>query len=401
MPTSRHQIDFDHHSPRFRDECHRVIAELHSSGCPLGYAASNGGFWAIYGYEAVSDAVHDTGLFSSAHSAQQPKGIPPTLTPHPLVPIDYDGPSVQAFRRITLARFSPGAAMAQEPWIRKIATELIDEFIERGTADLAQELLIPLPARWILGMLGWDQGSWANWVASIHSVVHDRDHEPERSLAASIGIFDQITGELNRRRTSPRTDDVFSDLVHGEVDGRPLTDTEIIQYTFLLLLGGMDTTAGLTGNVLELLTREPALRAQLTADPSLIDEGTEELLRHESPSYGLYRTVTRDAVFHGQPLRAGDRVILMYPAAGLDPSIFDEPEEVRLERSGNRHMAFALGPHRCLGSHAARVMFRVMISEILLRLPDYQISGAFERFEDAGDVYAIRYLPVRFTPAGR
>ena len=121
----------------------------------------------------------------------------------------------------------------------------------------------------------------------------------------------------------------------------------------------MDTTAGLTGNVIVELDRRPELRQQLIDDPALIGAATEEFLRHDSPSFGLYRTVTRDAVFHGEQLRRGDRAILMFPAAGLDPATFEDPDTIDFVRTSNRHMAFGLGAHRCLGSHHAWIMFRV------------------------------------------
>ena len=109
----------------------------------------------------------------------------------------------------------------------------------------------------------------------------------------------------------------------------------------------------------------------------------------------------RDAEFHGEQLHEGDRVILMFPAAGLDPAAFERPDEIDFTRTSNRHMAFGLGAHRCLGSHHARVMFRVMLEEVLARMPDFRISGPVVRFEDAGDVYAVRELTIEFTPGRR
>ncbi len=398
--TERHEIDFDHHAPEFRDHCPAVVAGLHATGRPLGWSNEHGGFWAIYGYDALYDAVQDPELFSSAHSATTPKGVPRSTQDDALIPIDIDGPLVHEYRRIVLSWFSPGGARELEPRVREIATELIDEFIERGHADLSQDLFTPLPARLILEMLGWDTERWPEWIQWIHSTVHDRTEHPERAVEAVTNIFTNIGEEIERRRAH-LTDDMFSDILRAEIDGAPLTDAQVISYAFLLLLGGMDTTAGLTGNVVVELDRRPRLRRQLIEDPSLMAKATEEFLRFDSPSFGLYRTVTRDSEFHGQQLRHGDRVILMFPAAGLDPSTFDHPDEIDFTRTSNRHMAFGLGAHRCLGSHHARVMFRVMLEEVLTRMPDFRIEGDIVRFEDAGDVYAVRRLPVAFTPGLR
>ncbi len=153
--------------------------------------------------------------------------------------------------------------------------------------------------------------------------------------------------ELQARRDEPR-DDLFSALITATPAGQPLDDAEILMYAYLLLLGGMDTTAGLTGNVIQEIDADPVLRQRLIDDPSLIAKGTEEFLRHDGPSYGLYRTVTHDAEFHGQQLHAGERVMLMFPATGYDPKVFVDPDTIDLERTSNRHMGFGLGPHRCL-----------------------------------------------------
>ena len=291
----------------------------------------------------------------------------------------------------------PALLLATRRAIRELCTELIDAFIERGSCDLSQELLTPLPARLILELLGWQPERWAEWIEWIHSAVHDRTEDPAKAQAAVGTIFANILPELEARRASPG-DDLFSDIVRARPGGEALTDEQLLSFAYLILLGGMDTTAGLTGNVIELLDAQPDLRRQLIDDPSMLPTAVEEFLRHESPSYGLYRTVTRDTVFHGQELRRGDKVMLMFPAAGLDPKTFENPDDIVFDRPANRHMAFGLGPHRCLGSNHARVMFRVMLGEILRRLPDFRISGAPVRFKDAGDVYAIRNLPITFTP---
>jgi cytochrome P450 len=398
--TGRHEIAFDHHGADFRDDNRGVVRRLHATGCPLGHSSAHGGYWAIYGYDAVYDAVQDWELFSSAHSEADPKGVPQASYPTPLIPIDIDGPMVHEYRKVLLAWFSPATAKADEPRIREICTELIDAFIERGSCDLSQELLTPLPARWILEKLDWQPERWPEWIEWVHASIHDRTEDPAKAEAAVGQIFGNILAEMASRRQQLGAD-LFSALLQAAPGGSELDDLQLLGYSYLLLLGGMDTTAGLTGNVIELLDQRPDLRAQLLAQPELTSGAVEELLRHEGPSYGLYRTVTRDTVFHGQALAKGDKVMLMFPAANLDPAAFVDAEDVDFERTANRHMAFGLGPHRCLGSHHARVMFRVMLTEILRRLPDFRLDGVPVRFHDAGDVYAIRNLPITFTPGTR
>src|SRR5437588_4493012 len=285
--VARHEIDFDHHAEWFRDDNKAAVRWLHETGCPLGHSPHHGGYWLIYGYDAVNEAVHDTELFSSVHSPEQPKGVPPSAQADPLIPIDVDGPPVQEYRRVVLSWFSPGGAKRDGPRIRELATELIDAFVDRGDCDVAQELLIPLPARLILEMLGWEAERWTEWIVWIHAAIHDRADHPEKALDGVTNVYSNITAEIEKRRSGGLGNDLFSDIRGARPQGQPFNDTQLIGYAFLLLLGGMDTTAGLTGNTLELMDQRPDLRQQLIDDPSLVPKATEEFLRHESPSYGL------------------------------------------------------------------------------------------------------------------
>lgn len=402
-PLPANDVDLEHHGAAFRDDNRNVVARLHGSGCPIGHSDHYGGFWAIYGYQAVYDATHDSELFSSRHAPPEiDKGVPSSGTPLALLPIDFDGPIVQEQRRIVLSYFSPGTAAREEPRLREIAHELVDEFIERGHCDLTQELLTPLPARWILEALGWDTTDWRGWIELLHTLVHDRAEQPEKAQAAVEELARRVMTEVATRRASGDLgDDLTGAILRGTPGGEPLPEHQVIGYLVNLLLGGMDTTAGLTGNVVEELDRDHELRQRLIDDRSLLPVATEEFLRHDSPAFGLYRTVMRDEVFHGQQLHAGDRAVILFPAAGFDPAAYEHPDEIRLDRTGSRHLSFGVGPHRCLGSHHARVMFRVMIDEVLTRLPDFEISGPVVRYQDAGDVWAIRHLPVTFTPGPR
>lgn len=391
---SRVEIDFDHHGAEFRDDNKGAIRRMHATGCPMGHSSQYGGFWAFYGYDAVRDAARDSELFSSAHTAETPKGVPSVPYAMPLLPIDVDGEMVTHYRRIVLNTLSPAGAKHDIPRLTEICTELIDDFIESGSCDIVDALLTPLPARWILEKLNWSPDRWPEWIQWVHGLSHDAAHDPERGAWAAEQLVANVNAEIASRR-SDLGDDVLSDIIRATD-----TDEQVRGFSLLLLLGGMDTTAGLTSNVLELIDREPAVRQRLIEEPGGIPKYAEEFLRLEAPAPS-YRTVTDDAEFHGQQLRKGDRVLLMFGAAGLDPAIFENPEDIDLDRVGNRHLSFGVGPHRCLGSHHARVMFSVMLAEIIRRMPDFRISGEVERFESAGNVYAIRRLPISFTPGKR
>lgn len=167
-------------------------------------------------------------------------------------------------------------------------------------------------------------------------------------------MFSEIVTHIEQRRAAGLGDDLFSDILRGTIDGAPLEDTQITMYTVLMMLRGMDTTSGFTGNVLLRLCTDTELRQQFISDPALVAKSVDELLRLLTPTLGLARTVSRDAEFHGQPLCKGDRAILMWAAANRDPAMFSNPDNLDLSRpNAKKHMAFGVGMHRCLGSHYA------------------------------------------------
>jgi cytochrome P450 len=296
---------------------------------------------------------------------------------------------------------SPGAAKQLEPTITEMANDFIDEFIEKGEADASQGLFTALPAQLILRILGFDHTRWREWIVWVHGFVHERVVDPEGSMNKILTMATQIFTEITLSRDTGRPG-LMTELINAEQDGRKLTDADLINTVFLLILGGMDTTAGLTGNSLLRIAADDALRQEIIADPSVLDRGTEEFLRHGSPTIGLSRRVAKDAVFHGRQMKQGERVLLMYAAGNRDPRMFDDPETLDLARPNNRHMSFALGVHRCLGSNLARSMFKVMITELLTRAPDLNVDfERVERYPDAGDVYAVKHLPITFTPGPR
>jgi len=397
-PQQRAEVDLDHHSAQFREDPHGKFRRMRESGCPVAYSDHYGGFWALVDYASVFEAARDDALFNSYPSV----GVPASELPLPILPIESDPPETLELREITLRRFSPGAAEKFRPAAVDMTNEAIDAFIERGQCDLVGELTTPLPARLILRLLNFDESRAMEWVHWVHTTVHDRAHDPEKAGMAGMEMFGEIVKHMEQRRAEGLGDDLFSDILRGTLNGKPLDDGQITMYTVLMMLGGMDTTSGFTGNVLLRLCDDTELRKRFIADPSRIKKATDELLRLYTPTLGLARTVSRDAQFHGQPLRKGDRAILMWAAANRDPAMFEDPDTLDLNRpNAKKHMAFGVGMHRCLGSHYAKMMFQVMLTAVLERLPDFELVGEPELFEDAGEVYAVRKLPVRFTPGPR
>lgn len=396
----RPEISLDVHGVEFRDTNYATYDDLRSR-CPVAWSTESGGFWVLTDYESVFDATRDDDLFTSTPGTNIPFRAGDTTAGLAAIlpPIHTDPPLTGAMRSLVTRFLSPARAEAMIPQIRVIADELIDEFVEAGTADLVRQLTTPLPARVILRLLGWSEEPWPEWVRVVHTFIHGDEYGLSRREATER-VTELIFGELGRRDGAP-ADDLVGSILHGQVDGRPLGVEEQFGYLLLLIFGGMDTTSGLTGNSLLRMIENPSLRQRLIERPDLMRQATEEFLRHGSPTQGLARTVSRDTDWRGVRLAEGDRVLLLWAAANRDPAVFDDPAALDLERTPNRHLAFGVGQHRCLGSNHARVMFRVMIEQILRRLPDFALAGEPVRFGDASAVYALKELPVRFTPGPR
>jgi cytochrome P450 len=280
---SRARVDLDHHSPDFREDPYGRFKQMRESGCPVAHSDHYDGFWALVDYASVFEAARDDDLFNSYPSV----GVPASGMPFPILPIESDPPHTGELREATLRQFSPGSAEKAREMAVDMTNAAIDEFIERGECDLVGELTTPLPAQLILRLLEWDESRAMDWVNWVHTTVHERAHDPDRAAVAGMELFGEINKQLEQRRAEGLGDDLFSDILRGTLDGKPLDDVQVTMYGFLMMLGGMDTTSGFTGNVLLRLCQDPELRRQLIADPSLIKRGTDELLRLFTPTLGL------------------------------------------------------------------------------------------------------------------
>lgn len=391
-------VDFDHHSPAISVDPYPTWEALRGK-CPVTWTDAHDGFWILTGFGCVSQASRDDDTFLSG-----PPGVGiPSYGIDAQIPLETDAPMTQKYRRVLQTRFSPVAATAAEPVIRRIADDLVDAFIERGECDFITDLATPTPARFILRLLGFDESRWSEFVHWVHCIVHDVTNDPESALNGATSLYGAILELLEERRTTGLRDDVVSELLRAEIDGAPLDDDVITNYTMLLILGGLDTTSASLGNALVRLDRQPELRKRLLAQPELVPQAVEEFLRIDSPVQALARTVARDIEVCGQELKAGDRALLVWAAANRDPAEFPRPDVVDFERAVNRHVTFGVGLHRCLGSNYGRSIFRIMLETVLARTPDYHLVGDPDqyRYEDIGVVWAHAHLPARFTPGPR
>ncbi|MCU1461743.1 MAG: Cytochrome [Acidimicrobiales bacterium] len=326
-------------------------------------------------YEDVMWAFRHPEHFTSAGGALN-------LGEQPLLPLEADPPRHTQYRRLLNPQFVPREIERLEPSVRTLVRELLDGFADRGSCDFHEEFATPLPSGIFLALMGLPD-------ADLPMFLEWRDNTVRPDVApgdfeGAIRIREQTAREISEyfrtkiaeRREQP-DDSLFSRIVHGTIDGEPLSEAELLGIGHLLLLGGLDTVTATLDCMIVYLARHPDRRRRLVDDPSLIPAVVEELLRSESPVMVVPRTVKHDLELGGVKLLAGDFVTLVIGSANQDESEFGDGT-VDFDRDPNRHVAFGASHHLCLGAHLARLELRVALEEIHRRIPDYRIADGAE-----------------------
>lgn len=397
------EVQFDHHSEEYARNWREINRDLRSK-CPVAHSDAHNGFWVVSKYEDVAAVVRDDDTFSSYYEYEDGNCVGATIPATPLrqVPIEMDPPEFFDYRKILNEWFTPGAVKKWEPFIREITTFCIDRVIESGSCDFVREITSPVPAILTLELLGLPKDDWQTFSDVTHSLVHSVPGSAEND-AATAGMF-EIVGKvfeaIQQRRAEPKSD-LISHIVQARINGEPLTDERIIQMITLVILGGVDTTGSLISAVLEWLTHNPEEHARLRQDPELLRPATEEFLRYFSPVPGLARTATTRCTVGGREVQAGERLFLSWSSANYDEDVFEDPDVVDLERTPNRHQSFGLGIHRCLGSNFARAEFRIVMEELLRRIPEFTIDESAIPYTSIGVVNGWVTLPATFAPGPR
>jgi len=380
----------------FGREPHDAFAWMRANA-PVYYDEAND-LWAAASYAAVKQASVDTESFSNAG------GIRPKYPPLPMM-IDFDAPEHVRRRRLVSEAFTPKRVRAMEDRLRTVCDALIDTVCERGSCDFVTELAAPLPIIVIGDMLGFapaDRDELLRWSDDMLKSQGSPDPEAMvRAMEAFTGYSDYIHPVLEERRVSGNTDDLVGVLCHAEIEGDSLDDESLVQETLLILIGGDETTRHVISGGVEELLRHPDQTTQLAADPAgLMPGAVEEMLRWVSPIKNMARTATRDVELGGARIGEGQELLLLYPSANRDESVFEHADSFDITRSPNPHMAFGFGAHFCLGNQLARLELRVMVERVLARLPDIHLAverTALERRE-ANFISGIEHMPVAFTP---
>jgi cytochrome P450 family 142 subfamily A polypeptide 1 len=363
------------------------------------YFDEEAGVWGITRYQDVKDISKSPETFSNAG------GIRPDNDALPMM-IDFDAPEHVRRRRLVSEGFTPGRIRQSEAGIRAICDEIIDEVCERGTADFVRDIAAPLPMIVIGNMLGVapeDRSTLLRWSDDMLKALGSPDPQAmEVAALAAAEYATYITAVTEERRKEGKADDLIGTLVHAEIEGDRLDESSLIYESLLILIGGDETTRHvISGGTYELL-RHPDQWVRLQSDRSLLPSAVEEMLRWVTPIKNMARRLTRDTELHGEHLRAGQKLLLLYPSANRDERAFDDPDRFDITRSPNDHLAFGFGSHFCLGNRLARMELSVMFDRLLDRLPDLQLAIEAEPPKRAANfVSGYETMPVTFTPSER
>ncbi|MDP1876352.1 MAG: cytochrome P450 [Actinomycetota bacterium] len=377
--------DFDFHGPAL-DTIFDTYKELRDH-CPVGWSDRYGGFWFLAKNEDIFNAEQDWATFSVAPSML----LPAFGTDEPMIPIDIDPPLHSAYRKLLLPLFTPRAVDALTPLVEETARTLADEVVKGEVADIGLGYARPLPSIIFCTLVGYPPEDWHMFDDWVDRIIYDRDVNPEESATAANEVRDYLWSLVERRRREPPKDDITGRLITAQIDGRPITDEEILNYGYLLFLAGLDTTAWAIRSSLWYLARNPQDQERLRRDPGLISSAAEEFLRTMSPVQAMARTATKDVEVGGCPIKKGDRVVLAFGSGNRDEDAYPDPDEIIIDREENRHFAFGAGIHRCLGSNLGRREVIVALREFLDRVPPFEAVNLDEPWHGVGPL-TVRFI---------
>ena len=385
--------DFDHRDPRWIENPFPIWDELRG-GCPV--ARSNrfedGAYFASR-YADVREIAYDSEHFSSRRVIVREKKVP--LQPAP--PITSDPPEHTPARKLLLPAFAPRAIARLEPRTRALCRELLDTIGGSTTCDAAVDYAQHIPVRLIAHMLGVpeeDGDLFRRWIHLILEVgISDESVILPALQEMSAYFMDEIRRRDQQGRAGTRGDDLINFLLDARMDGEPLPQPHLIGTLRLLLIAGIDTTWSGIGASLWHLATHPGDRRRLVAQPSLMPTAIEEFLRAYAP-VTMAREVVKETTVGGCPFKEKAQVLLSFPAANRDPAEFADAGKVLIDRAENRHAAFGLGRHRCLGSNLARLEMTVAVEEWLARFPEFRLADGAQVTWSEGTVRGPRRLPV-------
>ena len=397
-PVQSWETDWDHADPAYNQNAPQIWDQLRGT-CPVAHTDRYGGAWLPVTHADVSAVARDTDHFSSEGAVLSNK--PPRdqwVSMAPIggaPPITSDPPFHADARRLLLPAFSPQVVAEWEPEIRRLCNELIDNMGDLDTVDAAVQYAQNIPVYVIARMLGLPLEDSDYFRETVHMVLEEIGAE----FGERQGAFEKLDAYLGmhvRDHIENPKDDLIGFLLNAKIYDQPLSPEHVVGTIILLMVAGIDTTWSSIGSSIWHLAQHPSDLYRMVNEPELLPTAIEELLRMYAP-VTMARIVSQDAEIGGCPVKRGDSVLLPFPAANRDPEVFPDADKVIIDREENRHVAFGLGIHRCLGSNLARLELRVAVEVFIQRFPKFELANPSAVTWSLGQVRGPRKLPVRIT----
>jgi cholest-4-en-3-one 26-monooxygenase len=319
--------------------------------------------------------------------------------------LNMDPPDHALFRKLASHRFTPRVLARMRRDIERITRDLLDVMRADGSVqqgDFVERLSGPLPLQVLAELLGVPREMWPTMFDWTNRVIGSADPEYQEAgddafrtaQKARLSLFGYFA-EMARARRAKAGDDLVSVVANARIAGELLPERELLSFYFLLVVAGNETTRNaMTGGLLAFL-EHPDQWERLRRDPSLVDSAVEEIVRWTTPVIQFCRTATEDVEIRGKKIRAGENLCLFYPSANRDEQVFDDPFRFRIDRQPNRHLAFGIGEHFCLGANLARLELRVVFRHLAARLAECELAGPIERLRSSF-VGGIKRMPIRY-----
>jgi len=397
-PAQNWQTDWDHADPAYNQQAHQIWDDLRET-CPVAHTDRYGGAWLPVRHEDISAIARDTDHFSSEGAVLSNK--PPReewISTAPIggaPPITSDPPFHADARRLLLPAFSPQVIAEWDPEIRRLCNELIDNLEGLDVVDAAVQYAQNIPVYVIARMLGLPLEDSDYFRDTVHLVLEEIGAEFGDRRAGFETLDAYLAVHVRDHIDNPK-DDLIGFLLNAKIYDQPLSPEHVVGTIILLMVAGIDTTWSSIGSSIWHLAHHPADLARMVAEPELLPTAIEELLRAYAP-VTMARIVSQDAEIGGCPVKQGDSVLLPFPAANRDPEVFEDADTVIIDREVNRHVAFGLGIHRCLGSNLARLELRIAVEVFINRFPKFELADPGAVTWSLGQVRGPRKLPVRIV----
>jgi len=366
------------------------------------------GFWSVTKLEDVHAVYRDAATFKSGYGLPSSPEMErfdadPQRGAREKMLVQSNAPFHIGLRKAFVGPFLQRAITRYEEPGRKIVAELVDEVLPRGECDFVTDVAAKLPMAIICDMMQVPRTQWGQMFRWANMAMAAEDPEYQIEGGATVtktagygGIFNYVLQLALERRGNPG-DDLLSLISNCKVDGRLLTEEEVGHNGFMFVIGGLETTRNSTSGGVAELIRNPGQMRKLREDRTLMRSAIEEIVRWTSPIVQLMRVATRDTELRGRKIKQGDWVVVWNASANRDEEAFEDPYRFDISRWPNDHAGFGYGPHFCLGAHLARLEMRLMLNDVLDRMPDIQLTGEVERVA-SNLIGGIKRMPVKFTP---